>query len=921
MQAIDSSRVFELAQHFDAAGEPARALPYALAAAQQAKASGDVDVAERYYRIADRCSAGAPPEVRRELAEALGDVLTVRGLYAEAAVQLERARALIVGRAARARLALRVGDLCYRQGDFHGAGEALERGLAILGRPVWRARLPLLAGIGWQVLRLAARTLLPAPGPRRAITNTEEDLLACNMYSRLSLTAILARGALWSVWAHLQELNLAERHPDTPEQARAWSLHALAMAQLPWFGRAIDFAERAVQLCRKLGDSWHLGLALQRQAFVLSWSSRFDEALLKGREALTLLERAGDRWEAEAAMFCLASTLLRTGRLREAVELSRELRQSGLSSGNALASTYPLEVWARATFGKVPASDVASELDRRRDQPHLRPALAVADGVRLLYAGRVPEAVQALEEGEAQVRRSGLRSELVAPVRMWLATARRMLAMQDNPLDAQGREQRLAAAVRASRDALALARRFPNNAAHALRESGLCAALAGDGARARALFDESIATAERLGQRHERALTLEACADVGDALGWPGAAADRAQSRLERAALELPSADAISEPPTHTLSLIERFQTLLIEGRRIASALSHDAVFQATRAAAQSLLRAEPCAVLTLSPTGAVVVPSPLFPATELLAARAIAAGHPVIVALDDDPRGPGAPDAPKRSIIAAPIAIRGEVVALLCAAHPQLGATFGLDDERLAAFVTALAGAALENADGFARLQSAEHALRESDRQIRGLAEGAAREQEEERKRLALALHDGAGQALVAATLQLEDLRRRPEGLPLAPAIERVEALLRSLLEDLRAMSHDLRPAVLDHFGLQAALQKLADASSTTSLRVSLQLQHDDLPELRGDGALGLYRIAQAALANVARHAQATHAEMSLEITPAEVVLEIADDGLGFDPEARRASSGIGLLGIRERTAWLRGRFELTTAPGEGTS
>ena len=140
LETQDAGRVFDLAYHFDAAGESQRALPYALAAAEQARIQHSLEIAEEQYRIAER---GAPGEqaVRYRIAEGLGDVLMLRGRYDEAARQTEAARELAEGDVAKAQIEGKLGELAFKRGDMKTAMEAIERALERLGHkvPRWSA--------------------------------------------------------------------------------------------------------------------------------------------------------------------------------------------------------------------------------------------------------------------------------------------------------------------------------------------------------------------------------------------------------------------------------------------------------------------------------------------------------------------------------------------------------------------------------------------------------------------------------------------------------------------------------------------------------------------------------------------------------------------------------------------------------------
>lgn len=185
---------------------------------------------------------------------------------------------------------------------------------------------------------------------------------------------------------------------------------------------------------------------------------------------------------------------------------------------------------------------------------------------------------------------------------------------------------------------------------------------------------------------------------------------------------------------------------------------------------------------------------------------------------------------------------------------------------------------------------------------------------QEAERHRIARELHDEIGQGLTAVLLGLKGLEA---GTPpkLRQALEEVQETARATLDEVRGVARRLRPGVLEDLGLQSALAALATDFSAHGLQVR-RVTSPGLPELGSERELVIYRVAQEALTNAARHAQARTVRLSLHRQGAAVVLSVDDDGNGL----RGAEEGTGIRGMRER-ALLIGA-ELTVGPGEtGTS
>jgi len=204
------------------------------------------------------------------------------------------------------------------------------------------------------------------------------------------------------------------------------------------------------------------------------------------------------------------------------------------------------------------------------------------------------------------------------------------------------------------------------------------------------------------------------------------------------------------------------------------------------------------------------------------------------------------------------------------------------------------------------------------NEREFRRLARAVARVEEDERRRLARELHDGLGQTLTALKHRLAQL-----GDDVAPqARDRLDAaisLCSDALEDTRALSRLLRPPILDDLGLEAALRALARSLGESS-GLSIDVAVEPLPDLDGDLQTLVFRVAQEALNNAAKHAQAKEVLVRVVARGGLLQLQVADDGRGCDPETMLRSGGSGLGGMRERLRLYGGALELHSAPGEGT-
>jgi len=201
---------------------------------------------------------------------------------------------------------------------------------------------------------------------------------------------------------------------------------------------------------------------------------------------------------------------------------------------------------------------------------------------------------------------------------------------------------------------------------------------------------------------------------------------------------------------------------------------------------------------------------------------------------------------------------------------------------------------------------------------------------QEEERRRLALELHDETGQNLTALLVHTEILKQRLQNLsdisPLARQelendLHTLAKLTQHTLDDVHVLSQQLRPRILDDLGLNAALHWLAeDARQRFHLTVKLVVDGDELAlRLPTTYDIALFRVAQESLTNVARHAKANQATITLTHDQHAIRLSISDDGRGFDTS--QPSRGLGLIGMRERAALQGGALAITSQQAQGTT
>jgi two-component system sensor kinase len=957
IEALDLDRVFEIAYHLDAAGEGQRALPFAIRAAELARARYALAIAQRNYEIAERSVASLGGATQLRVAEGLGDVLMLRGLYDDAEPRFRAAAGLAPDALSGARIVGKIGELAFKRGDVRAGADALESALAVLGYGTPRGFVGSLLRTPVQIAIQVVHTLFPRVFcGRKAAADAENDLLAVRIFDRLAYAYWFYRGPIPALWAHLRGLNIAERYEPTRELAKSWSTHvaALSLIVAVFPKRALRYAERATGLSRECGDLWGEANALHFAGLAYYTTARFKEAVENTRRAVRMFERSGDRWEANIAAYHAASSLAYLGRRREAIDEARRVHRAGVEIGDAQARGFGLSVWARAADGAVPEDVVRTEHERETDDTLTASMVVLAEALRLISLDRLSDASALIASGIRRVLRSQMLQVYVVPLFVWRATVLR-LRVEATPIYGHADTRRWGRAVRIAH---AFARLYPNDRAHALREAALYAAARGRTSRARRLFDRSLGAAERFEQAHEHAQTLIARGRVGLEVGWPGAGDEAATGTEALHALD--DADAVEE--TVTVSLLDRFDSVLVEGRRVAGALSKDAVYGAVQEAAVNLLRPERCVVIEVGDDDElhpVAGSAGDFSAT--IARRAIVEGRPVILS-EDDAVGDMSESlilAGVRSGLAAPIFVRGRAAACFYIEHRGIARLFGSDEERIAGFIATVAGAALENAEGFAEIRDLTRTLErrvaertaelgETNARLEETLAGLKRLDQLKTEFMAMAAHDLRTPLTViagfAGTLRenwdaFGDEERRQFLYRINANTKRLSEFVENLLHFARIesgeLSYDIRP-----FDLAQVVRRTADEQSASvgASRFCLKIAAG-LPLALGDEQR-IWQVITNLFSNAIKFSP-ENADVEVEVWSwnGSIAVSVRDHGPGIAAEDQdklfqkfsrieRADgrkgplgTGLGLYICRSIIEAQHGTLFVTGSPGEGSA
>jgi signal transduction histidine kinase len=394
-------------------------------------------------------------------------------------------------------------------------------------------------------------------------------------------------------------------------------------------------------------------------------------------------------------------------------------------------------------------------------------------------------------------------------------------------------------------------------------------------------------------------------------------ARDRARE-LEEAVRELSSIHDIADA---VLAGDPRDDTLRLVAERAQAALGCSQVYIAVPGASASTLT-----VVAAAGAGATRLVGIEVPAVSSKIGTAIRARRSVIVddlASDPDADQPTVAMLGIRSQVIVPLVHRTQVLGAITAGDEREGRVLTAGDRRILETYATRAVLAIV----IARVLSAERERLEAEGRLRAseLREAARREtlrrvvdaQERERRRIARELHDETGQALTSVLLGL----RLIEGVSpdVRTAVSELRETITAAIQELRALAVELRPKALDDFGLGAAIERLADTySRRTGIAIDVHVASlgDRLPE---DVETALYRIVQESLTNVAKHAGAATASVTVHRRPNAVTAVVEDDGGGFDPAA--ITAGLGLTSIRERAELVSGTVRVESRPRVGTT
>ena len=524
-------RVFDLAYHFDAAGDKRKAWSYGLLAAEQARRQSALEVAANNYDLAQRNAVETTPALRYRIAEGWGESLMLLGRYEDAKKRLDGVIDLVDDAERKARIEVLLGEIAFKQGAISKSIEFYERGLRRLGYWVPRSRFGLGMGILKELLIQCWHSLVPGRLHRSA-SNRRIDLsirisIDCNESYMFQNTPKFVR-------SHFAGMNLAERLPPSTRLTRMYALHAMFMSMLGWQERFSRYSQRSHALLQGSDDLWlkahcHNAVGIGHYAV-----AGYEEGLACINVAIEAYEKAGDLWDLNVAHFHRGCCYFGLGNLAEAVVEARWTFASSTRLGDSrtLCSSY---LWARSTRGNLPFEQLKSCYPCRPDDIMSTVHGIMAEGHWHRFHGRTAESLQMFEQAGELIWKSLCVNSHMIVLLPELAAALRLHAETVGPKDPQQAELLRRRAYRLAKWAARITRFFPAAYPLSLRELSLMLSVKGKLRKALEVADRSCSVADAQKARFEHAQSLLVRGRIAHRLGRPEA---EEQIRTAEAALD-----------------------------------------------------------------------------------------------------------------------------------------------------------------------------------------------------------------------------------------------------------------------------------------------------------------------------------------------------------------------------------------------
>ncbi len=448
LPAKTGSRVFDLAYHFDGAGDRVRAFAYGLLAAQRARRQLALETALEYWQLACRNWSHANSSVQFHIGIHRAETCMLLGRYPEGLGYLEDASNATSDPLELSRVDQLRGQTLLKQGAVGSAVVAFETGLRRLKVRVPNSLPAYSLSILRETLVQAGHSLFP-----RRFYQRDADVrtqLIIQLHNSLYHPLCFA-DSVRMLWSHLRGLNLSETLPASTELATSSATHGLMMAMLGWHSRAPAFMKRGTELANEMDDAWLDGLTHNYAGIGFHAAARFEEGIAVLDQAVASFERAGDRWQKNLAHFHRGLCKFMQGDSDEAGLVAKQVFADSVRIGDS-RMMCAVWLWARVTDGDFPFDELKAQIPQRDDDIMSTVHALLAEGLWHSHHNRSDQALRVVERAAAMVRKSRCVNSHTILVLPMLTRMRRLraaaLASSEPALSKQLRRQSLRLARR-----------------------------------------------------------------------------------------------------------------------------------------------------------------------------------------------------------------------------------------------------------------------------------------------------------------------------------------------------------------------------------------------------------------------------------------------------------------------------------------
>lgn len=684
---------YGLSFHFSSAGAFNLSFGFALKASQEARSKYALDLAQEHCLIAIKgLSPDVPTGTQKDLFRNYGEILMLKGLYSEGRLELKKALVLSSLLEDKVEILKQIAEINFKEGQIAEAVSVLKETLVLLGEKFPESKGELVFCLIKEVFsqlffRLFSKFYKKGKG-NALLPSTYNKLAYAFYFSDLS----------YSCWALLRQLNLAERfNPESQDTAQGFNNFSILFSTLPLRAPSLWASKKSLTIRTREKDLWGQGVSYHCLSGIHYVTGHFEDSIKVVDVATDILGRTGDKWEYNDALVIKALSLLRLGRMTEALQLAQHIFEISREIGDVHSSGFALEVWARATGGQVPAEHIRIQLQGLESDVMTSTVVLEAEALRLISLNHLAEAIRLIDKTLAKVHHSNLRIEYVVPLYCLLGTALR-LSLESLPMGFNKERRDLSLRLKkANQEAYQLARFFKNNLPHVLREMALESLFQNRPEKAGSLFFKSLEVATKQGARYERAKTIIEMERFQTQGSWkiePILSQDIRKELTEMgASFELNT----KERPV-TMALASRFSGILEKGKLIITATDEEKILDSIKSAVMHLFKVdvyrfveegvELDILLNAMENGFNPEIAQILPEKTI---RKVCSHLQM---------------APIQSGLYLPIFLHQNSKGVVILGHSELKDQFGVEEVKIGEFIGALVSAALENAEAFSRIQ-----------------------------------------------------------------------------------------------------------------------------------------------------------------------------------------------------------------------